>query len=469
MGVCTVRGSLVALIVVTIHCAASQPEEKKSKDYFCILKEQASSKQPPAVCQPLEACDPAPLLQHYDNVQKECQVSASKRRDDKAGFPFQLDYWYGDLLFLFDGLKNKTLESASLFVEAERIEKANAPTTLELEQKHFVYSIEAGRLQDALLAYLTMPTQMTPNEIVTVISGNPKVNEAVLLNYLYFVRAIPDRSQRLEFYKAFKPVLYKHNLNATYMALVYSVEVFHYVNGTNDYKTYHEDISTPFIVKCKELMMQNRYAEILWVEKHFPDYFAFEIPLFTSFNRDEWKVKLDQKQLYEQANNLARIRNRLRVFERIVEKTYVHGVGGYNIPYADALGMLQSLANQVDKLESALVKDGKDPKLMKRLKEVQDSFVKLHKVLSFRYIPIKPSKPLLIVDDFLEQGQLRLQRAKRSDNIIYAARQILRGSHSASHRVSIDVFVQTFQLVNFSIGDVRLSVSLAGNERCCNL
>ncbi|KFB38833.1 SG1B-like salivary protein [Anopheles sinensis] len=354
MGVCTVRGCFVALIVVTIHCAASQTQEKKSKDYFCILKEQAFSKQPPVVCQPLEACDPAPLLNHYDNVQKECQVSSSKRRDDKAGFLFQLDYWHGDLLFLFDVLKNRTLEYATLFGDAERIGKVDEKTEFELKRKHFVYSIEAGRLQDALLVYLTMPTQMTPNEIVTVINGNPKVNEAVLLNFLYFVRAIPEEAQRLEFYKAFKPVLYKHNLHKTYMALLYSIEVFPSVEKTKDFQEYYTDVSTPVIVQFKELMFQNQYTKIFWFEKHFPDYFALVIPSLTVFSRNEWTKRLDQKQLYAQVNFLESLSHRITMYQRIIDNTIIHGIGKDSKTDKEAQEMLRSFANQVDKLESAL-------------------------------------------------------------------------------------------------------------------
>ncbi|XP_058126864.1 uncharacterized protein LOC131268645 [Anopheles coustani] len=379
MGVYTVSGWLIALIVVTVDCGASQPQVEKSKDTFCILKEQASSKQPPGVCNPLEPCDAAPLLQHYDDVRKECLASASKRSAQNAGLLFQLNYWHGELLFFFDLLKKYTSENASLVVDAEREDKVNVQVEVELERQHLVYSIEAGRLEDALLAHLKMPTQMTPKEIVTVIAGNPKIDEAVLLNFLHFVRAIPEEAQRLQFYKAFKPVLYKHDLQKNYMALLYSVEVFPLVSVTNDYKEFYTDVVTPLIVKWKEQMFQNWYLEIFWAEKHFPDYFDFAIASFTTFSRNEWTKRLDQKELYAQVNYLDRLSNRVTMYERIIDNTLIHGIGKDSKTDREAQNMLRSFANQVDRLETALVKNGKDQQLMMRLKAIQDSFARLHK------------------------------------------------------------------------------------------
>lgn len=408
MGTGSVRCWLVGLLVVV---ASASEVAKKSKDHFCILNEQAIAQKPPAVCHPLEPCDGATLAQHYEGVRKQCLAAAAKRRDAMSGFLFQMNYWHGDFTFFFNLMKKTHEEKYRTALAVERASKETGSEVRdELVRKHFIYSVETGRLADALYIYTTIPNQPTATEVMAVIGDNPNgVNEAVLRNVLYFVKVIPDKPRRVEFYRALKPVLYKHKIEKTYLAVLYGIEAHPSIHRTGDYQEYYHDVVNPVVAKWKGQMFSAQYNEILWVEQHFPLYFAFLIPALTVFTRDEWTKKLDQYELYEQVNNLQRLANRVTMYERIVDNTLVFGVGKNTKTDMEAQQMLRGFANQVDKLQRALEKAGRDPKLMKRLEAVQGSFAKLHKRRGREHWNYK-----LYLENFKKYGRITSMSAARS-------------------------------------------------------
>uniref|UniRef100_A0A182IW24 G-protein coupled receptors family 1 profile domain-containing protein n=1 Tax=Anopheles atroparvus TaxID=41427 RepID=A0A182IW24_ANOAO len=360
------------LLVAAVHCAV----ESKSDNGLCIFEEQPEDKRSPGVYHPLEHCDAAPVLQHYMEITQACQTSSSQRRDRRESFLFQMNYSHGEMRFFFDLLAKSLNETSDLVKEIERISKADEPGMGDLERKFFFYSLEAGQIKDALFAYLVMPNQLSPAEIITTVNSTPALNEAILLNVLFFVRSVPGKARRLEFYKAMKPMVLRPKNVQFYMYLLYSTDVFPIVKQTTDFQEYYTDIITPFVKRFKDFIIMADFTEFLWVENRFPNYFAHTIPLLTEFSKTEWTTQVKHVPLFDQVNSLRSLSNQLTMCERIIANIVKHDIPDGQ---ADRSGtLLTSLAYRVSKLQKALEAAGSDPQLMQRLTALKNSF-KMHK------------------------------------------------------------------------------------------
>ncbi|XP_052901136.1 uncharacterized protein LOC128307374 [Anopheles moucheti] len=291
------------LLLATLHnCASAEVSVQQSPGKSsCLSNAGAIFDAPPIQCRPLVACNSEAMTQSYFAHYQRCRANETARLGEREQFLFRINYWQGDHVFLY-GLLEKAHEPHQLVVDAEHLTQRGTGVIPDLNRKLLIYSIEAGRIEDALLLYLTTKNQWTMQQIVDAIGNHPdfKVTEAVGLHMVQFARGLPLKSSRVEFYKALVPLVRRHKLSSSYVTLLYAADAVGLYTEENKgvKKEFVTDPLTVIIHRLRKELQNLQFDYNVWIANTYPRYYTFFQETIFSFAEEVWK-KLEKRRLFE--------------------------------------------------------------------------------------------------------------------------------------------------------------------------
>ncbi|XP_053662462.1 uncharacterized protein LOC128711603 [Anopheles marshallii] len=290
-----------ALLLATLHkCdnAAVSVQQSPAKS-SCLAMAGAIFDAPPIQCQPLVACSSEEITQRYLALHEKCRVNATQRHGEREHFLFRINYWQGDHEFLY-GLVEKAHQPHPLVLDAEQLAQRGASVTPDLNRKLFIYSIEAGRIEDALLLYLTMENQWTMQQIMEAIENHPvyKVTEAVVLHLLEFARGLPLKRTRVEFYKALVPVMRRYKHLSSYVTLLYAGDALPLFSVAKEKKEFVSDPLTIIVHRLRSGLRHLKFDYNVWIANKYPRYYTLFLEDIFFIPQQLWP-KLEKRRLFE--------------------------------------------------------------------------------------------------------------------------------------------------------------------------
>uniref|UniRef100_A0A2M3YX20 Secreted protein n=1 Tax=Anopheles braziliensis TaxID=58242 RepID=A0A2M3YX20_9DIPT len=106
----------------------------------------------------------------------------------------------------------------------------------ELRQSVMIAAIGAGRIQEAIAQYLKSGSWQDKASIITRIYSHPRKTRRHIINLMQFIRALPVRTERVEFYYLLKDALIKANEHQGYLGAVFAYDA-HQVAFEHDGET----------------------------------------------------------------------------------------------------------------------------------------------------------------------------------------------------------------------------------------
>uniref|UniRef100_A0A2C9H4C9 Uncharacterized protein n=1 Tax=Anopheles maculatus TaxID=74869 RepID=A0A2C9H4C9_9DIPT len=363
--------AMVLLLAALHKCdqAAVSERPPTPASSSCLFEAGAVFGAPPITCQPLVACNGEQILKTYLKINENCRIKASARLHEREHFMARLNYWQDDHAFLY-GTIVKAHASHQIVLDMERQVEVSTKLVDELNRKLFIYSIEAGRIEDALLLYVTAKDQWKPQQILDEMQRNPSgVNEVLALHMLEFVRALPIKSLRVEMYKAIMAFLRRNNLNSTYVSLLYAGDVIACFTTEKDKKDY---LSLPYGVLLHALRNQLRNLEFdfnVWLANKYPRYYTQFLTEIFFFSPAHWP-KIEKRRLFEIASLFKAKGHRFQVIEQFLK--FAKQYDSRNV--AKLVETLPTLALEVDKLRRTVEQTGNHKKEVDQIKSLQDRF-----------------------------------------------------------------------------------------------
>ncbi|XP_050070133.1 uncharacterized protein LOC126558205 [Anopheles maculipalpis] len=335
----------------------------------CLSEAGAILEAPPIPCQPLVACNGEQIEKAYVKVHETCRIKATQRLNEREYFHARIDYWQGDHVFLFDNIV-KSHASHTLMFDAERITQVPTKLIEELNLKLLIYSIEAGRIQDALLLYVTLKDDWKAERILDEIQTNPSgVNEVIVLHVLEFARALPVKNVRVELYKALVVFLRRNNLNSSYVSLLYAADSLAVFTTEKDKKDY---FTPPYEAVLKVLRSQLQKQELdfnVWIANKYPPYYTHFITEIFTIDSKTWQT-IDKRRLFEIAGMFKAKGHRFQVIEQFLK--YAKDYDSRNV--SNLVKMMPTLAVEVDNLRRTVEQTGNHKNEVDKIKTLQGLF-----------------------------------------------------------------------------------------------
>uniref|UniRef100_A0A240PKQ2 Uncharacterized protein n=1 Tax=Anopheles christyi TaxID=43041 RepID=A0A240PKQ2_9DIPT len=359
----------VVLLSSLYRCPASGEQTNSPSKRLCLSEAGAILAAPPITCQPLSACDGEAILKSYLNLFQQCRINASERANERDNFQNRLNYWQSDHVFLFE-LVEQAHEPHKLILESEQLANNSAAVVPELQRKLLIYSIEAGRIEDALILHLTLKGQWKPNQIVEAIEDDHIVNEAIVEHLLEFIRALPVKRVRADFYKAVALLIRRHQLASKYVTLIFAGDA---TGVFSTQKERDDHISQPLTVLIHLLRQQLRNLKFeynLWLADNFPHYYTFYIENIFFFPPELWQ-KIEKRRLFEISGMFKAKGHRFAAIERFLKFTHQYDARNR----ANLEKNLPTLARETEQLRKTIEQTGNDSKELARVKKLEESFV----------------------------------------------------------------------------------------------
>ncbi|XP_035789201.1 uncharacterized protein LOC118462960 [Anopheles albimanus] len=302
--------ALVALVAL-----AAGPASVLAEEDICTVSLDMIVPPLPAPCQPLESCNHALASERYEQAFQQCRVSAATRRDIRAAFPKQLTNWYREQTFFLEELQQLHDRHHQRIVTIERDVEQGGQLMVQLRRKHFIYCIEAGRTQEALLYHATTRQQLKPAEIIEAIRTNKQLREETMLHLLDFIRALPDEAERGELYRAAKPILGR-SLLRTNMALVFGIDARSALPANET-----EALLAPMTERYRGDFLAGNYWNhdaLTQFARRYPRYYAHRLRAITTITQQQWDAMV-KIYGFKLAMGLPTLELRLLTVERLME------------------------------------------------------------------------------------------------------------------------------------------------------
>uniref|UniRef100_A0A1I8JUD9 Salivary gland protein 1-like n=1 Tax=Anopheles funestus TaxID=62324 RepID=A0A1I8JUD9_ANOFN len=359
------------LLLASLHkcdnaVVSENPSPAKSS---CLSEVGAILDAPPIQCKPLVACNREKVLKSYYQLYENCRINASMRLSEREHFLFRINYWQGDHQFLY-GLIEKAHESHQHVLDAEYLSHRGPKMIPELNLKLLIYSIEAGRIEDALLLYLTMKNPWTPQQLVKVIVEHPNsVSEVAVLHLLEFARGLPLKSTRADLYKALVPVLGRHELYTSYVLLLYAGDAAAVFTSPKEKADYITNAVFMLFHNLRKELRNLQFDFNVWLANKYPRYYTLYLDDIYTFPHELWD-KIEKRRLFEIASMFNAKGHRFQVIEKFLK--YVKIYDNRNVYKRNEI--LPTLALEVDKLESTVKQTGYSKQELDRITKIQDGF-----------------------------------------------------------------------------------------------
>uniref|UniRef100_A0A182MZN0 SG1-2 n=1 Tax=Anopheles dirus TaxID=7168 RepID=A0A182MZN0_9DIPT len=334
---------------------------------MCLSQAGAIRDVPPVHCHPLGVCD-ATLQPTYVALHQQCRTNDTARKAARESFLFQAKYWQGDHVFLYGLLQKSVARYVAVRAEAPQVIAQQRRLVQELRRKLLVYSIEAGRTEDAVVLYLSMREPPPTKQLLGDLATNGALHEVLLEHVLTFVRALPIADLRKELYKGIMPLLSRNGLKRTYAVLVYVVDAVGLFPEKNELLRYIGQPVREMVERLRGQMVRTQYDENAWIANNYPHYYTYFINELTTFATSVWEG-MEKLRFYEFSSMLTNKLHRFVVLEagmKLFEK--------HDHQHMRESDLLPTLAVEVDKLQVTVRQTGSQQKERMRMKHLQDRF-----------------------------------------------------------------------------------------------
>nr|XP_040240385.2 uncharacterized protein LOC120960950 [Anopheles coluzzii] len=366
MGSVAVRLWTVLLLLTTAASGQQTPEQSA-----CVSHAGAILTAPLIHCHPLKACDGEAILKPYLALYQQCRINASERANLRDNFLFRLNHWHDDHPFLLETVA-KAYEPFKAALESEQDAHRSLRLVPELQRKQLIYSIEAGRLEDAHILHMTLKGQWKPDQIVSAIQDGYHVNPTIMEHLLEFVRAIPVRKERAAYYKAIGPVIRNFKLTLTYVTLLFAGDATGVFDTRKDRDDYISQPLTVFVHMLRWQLANLEFEFHLSLAERFPRYYSLHIEQIFFFAPPHWQ-KAEKRRLFEIASLFKAKGHRFAAIEQLLK--WAHQYAPTRGGKAHLEEILPTLALETEKLRRTVEQTGKSSAELVRLKKLEEKFV----------------------------------------------------------------------------------------------
>ncbi|XP_050075233.1 uncharacterized protein LOC126562706 [Anopheles maculipalpis] len=197
----------------------------------------------------------------------------------------------------------------------------------ELRTRVLVAAIEAGRVPDALAQYFILGAWAQWEEIVDRIYKNPNPNPRHIENLLGFIRAVPGKGDRLDFYHQLKKHMVEKKEYESYLGAMFAQDARHVVFDTDgktplndsDVAALHTTMIDGAARYFRRVLLtgEERYDLIL-LDRNYPE--LFDLVFEPMFNISAKEMKLfDSWQLMKTLCRVYRPMAKARMFKRTAQ------------------------------------------------------------------------------------------------------------------------------------------------------
>uniref|UniRef100_A0A2M3YWH1 Putative secreted protein n=1 Tax=Anopheles nuneztovari TaxID=30067 RepID=A0A2M3YWH1_9DIPT len=320
----------------------------------------------PAPCQPLASCNHQLASERYEQALQQCRVSAATRRDTRAAFPKQLTNWYREQTFFLEELEKLHTTNHPRIVALEREIEGGASLMAQLRRKHFIYCIEAGRTEEALLYHATAQQQLTAGQIIEAIRTNKELREGVMLHVLDFIRALPDEAERRALYREAKPILGRVLLR-TRMALVFGIDARSVLPANET-----DALLAPMTERYRTDFLEGHYFNhdaLTRFARDYPRYYVYQLRAITTITQQQWN-KMVKVYFFKLAMGLPTLELRLFSVERGIDLLEQFAKNDKNVREA----LLIRLSFTVYRLKKQAEQAGRQRAIMDRIGKLEKRF-----------------------------------------------------------------------------------------------
>uniref|UniRef100_A0A182PT35 SG1-2 n=1 Tax=Anopheles epiroticus TaxID=199890 RepID=A0A182PT35_9DIPT len=349
--------------------SAESAEEKSPLGSHCLSEAGAVLHAPAITCEPLAPCDSEAILKSYHNLYQQCRINASSRTHERDNFLFRLNYWQGDHVFLYEMVQQAHAPVQEV-LQSPLLAQQSPNLVPELQRKLLIYSIEAGRIEEALILHLTLKGQWKPKQIVDEIESGRHVNVAIVEHLLDFIRAIPVRAVRSDFYKALAPVMRRYSMATTYVTLLFAGDATGVLANEKERTDYISQQLTVFVHKMREQLRNLQFDYNLWLAERFPRYYTLYFDEIFFFSPPHWPTT-EKRRLFEIAGLFKHKGHRFAAIDRFL--TFVHQYDSRN--RANLERDVPTLARELERLRQTIAQTGNDKQELDRLKKLEEKFV----------------------------------------------------------------------------------------------
>uniref|UniRef100_A0A2M3ZZL0 Putative secreted protein n=1 Tax=Anopheles triannulatus TaxID=58253 RepID=A0A2M3ZZL0_9DIPT len=206
----------LSLLLITLHVVESSSEQLYLEpSQFCAAPENGTvGPEFKDTCRQETNADRQMLVEGIDNIHQKLNALA------EATIP---------LNSAFHSVINK----------ANNLEKSLEPTMQQikkLRQSVMISAIAAGRIAEAIAQYLKSGSWQDKSSIINRIYSHPRKTRRHIVNLLKFIKALPIRTERVEFYYLLKDALIKANEHKGYLGAIFAYDV-HQVAFKHDGET----------------------------------------------------------------------------------------------------------------------------------------------------------------------------------------------------------------------------------------
>uniref|UniRef100_A0A182QWI9 Uncharacterized protein n=1 Tax=Anopheles farauti TaxID=69004 RepID=A0A182QWI9_9DIPT len=333
----------------------------------CLAGAGAILKVPTVRCaEPLVAC--TTHRESFIELINQCHADETERIANRESFLFRAKYWQGDHVYLFEELQ-KAFDRNVLALEAQQSIERNRLLERELRRKLLVYSIEAGRTEDALTLYISEPDQPTPKQLIQDIGTNGKLHEVALEHLLLFVRALPLDKVRKELYRELLPILNRHPLKYSHVAILYACDANSLFPEKDEKKRHIMDVVGRAVEPYQTMLFETQYDENVWLGRHYPVCYRFYLPLIVGYTAADTWNRMEKRRFFEFANLLPNREQRFYVLEESM-KLFEENDNKANRNWE----LLPTLAREVDRLEFSVKQGGNNKEELARIQKLRDRF-----------------------------------------------------------------------------------------------
>uniref|UniRef100_A0A2M3ZY29 Putative secreted protein n=1 Tax=Anopheles triannulatus TaxID=58253 RepID=A0A2M3ZY29_9DIPT len=207
---------LLSLLLITLHVVVSSNEQLNLEpSRYCAVPENGT-----AIPEFKDACrqeinaDRQKLVQEIDNIHQKLNTLMVATIPLDSAFQAVIN-------------KANNLETSVQFT-VNQIKK--------LRQSVMIAAIAAGRIPEAIAQYLKSGSWQEKASIIDRIYSHPRKTRRHIVNLMKFIRALPIRTERVEFYYLLKDALIKAKENEGYLGAVFVYDV-HQVAFEHDGET----------------------------------------------------------------------------------------------------------------------------------------------------------------------------------------------------------------------------------------
>ncbi|XP_053678348.1 uncharacterized protein LOC128728732 [Anopheles nili] len=194
-----------------------------------------------------------------------------------------------------------------------------------LRLRIIISAIEAGRISEALAHYVILRSWSEWQSIVENIYQNPRRHRKHIENLLTFIRALPKRQDRLDYYYFLKKYMVQRKDHESYLGAMVAYDVHKIINAPdgknfsqqNEYTLWSSMVDgAAGYFKRAFLVGENRF-DFIMLDRDFPDLFDMMYPFVFTFSDIDMR-KFNTWKMMQVLCNMHRPISKANMFQQAV-------------------------------------------------------------------------------------------------------------------------------------------------------